>query len=268
MYQVGKIIIKKDIQILNCTVINTLIFLLTLIIFIFSMIYVNRQSFFTLDSMKLKIIPSQELVYISSDEIYSIILDNIKGNFLTFNLKEIHRILNSRPLIRNVAIYRLWPNALQFFIEEHKPYAWWNMDKLINNFGEILSIDSNHIIFNEKLPFFFGPNGSEFTVLQNYIEFSKWIYPIGMTIKEIHLSKYHTWKIKLSNEMELELGHCIVIDNVLNLLNKDKSILENRIKRFVRIWPILFNKDNRIKEERVRSVDLRYTNGFSLTLKP
>ena len=166
----------------------------------------------------------------------------ISGNFFAADLAEVRASVERLPWVRHVAVRRVWPGRLEISIEEHVALARWGtgdeMSALVNTFGERFVGKTQ-----ETLPTFIGPAGTQAEVARRYARFSAIVAPLGTRIERVALSARHAWQLRLANGLHLALG-------------RDADLAENRLRRFVEVYPTVKNKNE--------YVDLRYPNGFAV----
>jgi len=165
-------------------------------------------------------------------------LPRISGNFFAADLAEVRASVERLPWVRHVAVRRVWPGRLEISIEEHVALARWGDDALVNTFGERFVGKTQ-----EALPTFIGPAGTQAEVARRYARFSAIVAPLGTRIERVALSARHAWQLRLANGLHLALG-------------RDADLAENRLRRFVEVYPTVKNKNE--------YVDLRYPNGFAV----
>ena len=165
-------------------------------------------------------------------------LPRISGNFFAADLAEVRASVERLPWVRHVAVRRVWPGRLEISIEEHVALARWGDDALVNTHGERFLGKTQ-----EALPSFIGPAGTQAEVAQRYANFTAIVAPLGARIERVVLSPRHAWQLRLSNGLHLALG-------------RDADLAENRLRRFVEVYPAVKNKNE--------YVDLRYPNGFAV----
>jgi len=165
-------------------------------------------------------------------------LPRISGNFFAADLAEVRASVERLPWVRHVAVRRVWPGRLEISIEEHVALARWGDDALVNTHGERFLGKTQ-----EALPSFIGPAGTQAEVARRYANFTAIVAPLGARIERVVLSPRHAWQLRLSNGLHLALG-------------RDADLAENRLRRFVEVYPAVKNKNE--------YVDLRYPNGFAV----
>jgi cell division protein FtsQ len=169
-------------------------------------------------------------------------LPRISGNFFAADLAEVRASVERLPWVRRVAVRRVWPGRLEISIEEHVALARWGtgdeMSALVNTYGERFQGKTQ-----EALPSFIGPAGSQAEIARRYASFTAIVAPLGTKIERVVLSPRHAWQLRLANGLHLALG-------------RDADLAENRLRRFVEVYPAVKNKNE--------YVDLRYPNGFAV----
>ena len=169
-------------------------------------------------------------------------LPRISGNFFAADLAEVRASVERLPWVRHVAVRRVWPGRLEISIEEHVALARWGtgdeMSALVNTHGERFAAKTD-----QALPLFIGPAGTQAEVARRYARFNEIVAPLGTRIERVALSARHAWQLRLANGLHLALG-------------RDADLAENRLRRFVEVYPTVSNKNE--------YVDLRYPNGFAV----
>ena len=94
------------------------------------------------------------------------------------------------------------------------------------------------------------PAGSEGEVARRYLAFRELLAPLGLEPRQVLLSSRLAWQLRLSNGLTVQLGR-----------DSDKDGVEERLARFVSVYPALARSRHRLDY-----VDLRYPNGFALRI--
>lgn len=182
------------------------------------------------------------LVNTTKAEIEAATKGRVSGNFFAVELAEVRSALESLPWVRRVDVRRVWPDRLEVSLEEHVVLARWADEALVNTHGERFAAKSD-----APLPVFIGPAGSEREMTQRYARFAKLLAPLGAAPDRLVLSARHAWQVRLDNGLHVTLG-------------RDAEVAENRLERFVAVYPATLGKMGRPHNY----VDLRYPNGFAL----
>lgn len=164
-------------------------------------------------------------------------------NFLTADLRELEKELESVPWIYRVKVRRIWPDKLTIDLEEQQAVAVWNKDQLVNRFGHVFEpsvIDLDH------LPILTGPDDELTTLLTTFAELQSAFEQAELQLKELHMSERRSYELKLTNGIVVDVGR------------KDLHV---RVKRFIDTYPAIVS-DNPAAIERV---DLRYDTGLAVS---
>ena len=185
--------------------------------------------------------------YINKDRLKDVIAQEIKKGFYQADMNTVHQAISSLPLVDRVDVKRVWPDAVYIKITEHRPVVRWGEKSLLNNQGDLLIPDNIEDFKN--LPLVTGPEGQE----KKLLEIMKGVYIVlkdkSMQLAEFHVNERRSWKIKLANGMEMQLGR--------------KAPLES-MQRFLKTMDLLGEE----QLAAIAVVDTRYPNGFAITWKP
>lgn len=175
-------------------------------------------------------------------EVLAVVKREVHGNFLTVDIDRLRRQLEKLPWVRSVSVRREYPDRLAVTFEEHEAVARWNDVALVNKQGEVFLGDTE-----QKLPKFFGVDGSSHEMLQQYAKFSEQLSPLNLGLTELTLTPRHAWRLNLSNAMVVELG---------------REAMEQRLARFVSVYRYsLLPIDGGLNRT---VVDMRYRYGFTV----
>lgn len=185
--------------------------------------------------------------YIAKDRVKQALSNEIKRGFYHADMESIHRAISNLALVDTVDVKRVWPDAVYIKITEHKPIVRWGDNGLLNKYGDVLVPDN--IADFMSLPLITGPEGQE----RKLLEIMKGIYIVlqdkSMQLAEFHVNERRSWRLKLVNGLEMQLG--------------SKAPLEN-MQRFLKTMDLLGEEQIAM----MANVDTRYPNGFAVTWKP
>ncbi|SDH59665.1 cell division protein FtsQ [Nitrosomonas sp. Nm132] len=186
-----------------------------------------------------------KLQHVTRQQIQSIVLNEVRGNFLTVNLDALREAFKDLPWVRAAKIQRNWPSGLKVMLEEYTAFAYWGDAALVNRQGEIFRAPTDEI-----LPVFIGPTEeSTAVIIEQYEIFNKVLEPIRQRAAEIELSPRHAWLVRLENGTLLKLG---------------REKIETRLRRYVSVYrQSIVNLNQSIPLD---YVDLRYPNGFAIRM--
>ncbi|MBO1112693.1 cell division protein FtsQ/DivIB [Bordetella petrii] len=244
---------------------NTLAVLAVVAMLAAGVAWVAHRPYFTLSAIELEAAPDTDLRYVSPEAVRAVIAGRFEGNFFTVDLDQAREVFESVPWVRRASIRRIWPDTLRVRIEEQQPLALWNENQMINTWGEAFTANTGELDDDSALPQFSGPEGSEGLVVQRYAELARWFAPLDLHVRELDLSARYAWKATLSNGMVLDLGRDPGADAPDPHGLPGALPFAARIQRFVQAWPAV---TSRLEGRSVTQADLRYPNGFALSLAP
>lgn len=174
----------------------------------------------------------------------------IVGNFFTVDLEAARTAFEKLPWVRKATVRRHWPDGLTLALEEHEALAHWRQADgalaLVNRQGEVFHAERAEGA--PALPIFTGPEGSAAELLARYHEFGVALTPINRQVTSLSLSPRLAWRLRLDDGVAINLGR-----------DQERHSLAERLNRLIAHY------DNvKTRMASVRSVDMRYPNGFVL----
>ncbi len=244
---------------------NTLSVLAVLALLAGLAVWVAKRPAFAITRLYLQPLGADALQVVSPAMVQATVAGRLAGNFFFIDLDETRRLLESTPWVRKVQLRRVWPNALLVGVEEQQPLALWNQEQMINTWGETFSANQGELEDDAALPQLSGPEDSERLVVQRYAEVARWFAPLGVGVQALTLSPRYAWDARLSNGVHLVLGRDPAADATDPHGRSGAVPFARRIERFVQAWPQLLA---RLDGRALARVDLRYPNGFAISLAP
>jgi cell division protein FtsQ len=145
------------------------------------------------------------------------------------------------PWVREATVRRQFPDAVEITFEIHEPLARWGERRLVSARGELFSAEHDGF-----LPKFSGPDNAAAQMAAEYASLREALSPLASALTEVRLSPRGAWQLVLESGLAIDLG---------------RSDIHSRLERFVAAWPQLAAQG-----VATRHADLRYANGFALTL--
>lgn len=244
---------------------NTLALLAVLAMLAAGVVWVAQRPYFSIAQIQIEPMQADTLNYVSSASVQATIAGQIKGNFFSLDLDDTRALIETVPWVRHASIRRVWPDALTIHIEEQQPLALWNENQMINTWGEAFSANQGELDDDADLPQLSGPESSERLVVQRYAEIARWFAPLNLRVQEVALSPRYAWDVMLSDGVHLSLGRDPAADVADPHGRAGALPFAARIERFVQAWPTL---TQRLDGRAISNADLRYSNGFAITLAP
>lgn len=228
-------------------------------------VWIAKRPYFMISQVQIQAQSSAELSFVSAASVQANLTGRLVGNFFFINLESARQLIETVPWVRSASIRRVWPNALSVHIEEQQPLALWNETQMINTWGEAFTANQGALPDDIELPHLNGPESSERLVVQRYAEIARWFTPLNLRIQEVTLSPRYAWEVRLSQDIYLNLGRDPAADVADPHGTAGALPFAARIQRFVQAWPVLAQ---RLEGRAISSADLRYPNGFAITLAP
>lgn len=184
---------------------------------------------------------------VTEQEVRTLLARYTESGFLGVNVQDLRNELEQNPWVAQAMVRRVWPDVLVIRIQEQDPVARWGASSLLNSDGNIFTPPLRG---NETtLPSLSGPVGSEATVIARFEEFSELLTQISGSIASLSLSERGSWELALQGGLLLKIGR----DNV-----------DSRLERFV----AAYRKGLQDHLVDASTIDLRYSNGFSVSKTP
>jgi cell division protein FtsQ len=172
------------------------------------------------------------------------VVSALEGGFLTADLARLKRAIESLDWVDTAELTREWPNTLAVTFTEQQAAARWGSTGLLNVRGDLFSSDRRYSL--PELPVLSGPSGSEHEVASRYLELRTRLSLAGLALAGLSMDDRGAWTVELAGGQRVRLG---------------RRDVEARLDRFFSaVLPTLVNQ-----LERLRYVDLRYTNGFAVS---
>lgn len=227
--------------------------------------WIAQRPYFAIAKMQIEPIQGDQLNFVSAATVKATIAGQVQGNFFSVSLDQTRDLIETVPWVRHARVRRVWPDTLRVQIEEQQPLALWNENQMINSWGEAFTANQGELADDAVFPQLNGPASSERLVVQRYAELARWFAPLSLRVKEVTLSPRYAWEVRLSNGVHLSLGRDPAAD-VADPHGRSGALpFASRIERFVQAWPQLAQ---RLEGRALSSADLRYANGFAITLAP
>ncbi len=170
-------------------------------------------------------------------------------HFFDIDVIAIKDRLEQQPWVRAASVRREWPDALVITLQEQVPVAHWGDRGLLNSRAEAFYPDAGIPVGAQQLPALYGVDGSQQTLLTRLYRVTEAFAPMGMTIAALHMDARGSWRISLSNGLQVMMGH---------------DFDQRRINRLLAFYPALQQRGT----GSLAVIDLRYPNGFAVRWQP
>lgn len=176
-------------------------------------------------------------------QVEAAIVSTLNGGFLSAELKGLQHQIESLDWVESAEITRRWPGKLAVRVKEHQAAARWGEEGLLNMHGELFTENSRYAF--PELPRLAGPDGTEREVATRYLGLKNRLVEASLVLESLVMDDRGSWRIKLDGGQEIRIGR--------------REVDERLDRLFQVVAPSLADQFHRI-----RYVDLRYTNGFSI----
>ncbi len=180
---------------------------------------------------------------VSPGEIEKAVAPFATQGFMSADLADIQRAVETLPWVDHARIARRWPNSLRVTVIEQTAAARWGESGLLNTRGELFVRTATHV--PAELPHLSGPEGTESQVAQRYLAAQGRMLEAGMRIAALRLDERGAWEMDLDSGVTVRLG---------------RRDVEERIERFIHTASQVIA--HRLTE--ISYVDMRYSNGFAI----
>lgn len=189
---------------------------------------------------------SGEFKVLNKAQLAPVIEPFTKTNLYLLDAKALEVAIENHPWVSSASMTKVWPDKLMVKIHEQKPVAYWGEDKMLAENGEIIDATLN----DKKglLPILYSPDGKGRNMATNFLQIRRWMTGLPLKITEFKKDNRGSWKVILENGITLKIG-------------RDQQ--EKRLRRFM----VGYQQSLASVMKQVRSVDLRYTNGFAVQWK-
>jgi cell division protein FtsQ len=180
---------------------------------------------------------------VSPGEIERAVAPFARSGFMSANLDDIQRAVETLPWVDHARIERHWPNSLHIEVTEQTAAARWGEAGLLNTHGVLFVRAASHV--PAELPRLSGPDGTEAEVAKRYLATQGRMQEAGMRIAAVRLDARGAWEMDLDCGVTVRLG---------------RRDVDARLDRFIRTaGQVIAHHLNE-----VAYVDMRYSNGFAI----
>lgn len=174
------------------------------------------------------------------------VLPFIQKGWVNLDESALQDRLQQIPWVNSVSVHRALPGKLIITLTEQTPIARLTDTALLNNDGEIFSVDTTTV--PAGLPLFTGPAGQQKIMLDEYRQIAAIVLPLHLQVTNLTLDERHSWALQLSNGIVVLLGKVDALP---------------RLTRFVQVYSQVIGS----QAATISSVDLRYSNGVAVRFK-
>lgn len=225
----------------------TIILLLTIIIIIAFIIknnLNNEKTYFQITDITIDL---KNIENSSVDDIREVAKKYVRSkSFFNVDINYLQSKIENIDWISSANIRRSYPNEIIIFVTEHIPIAIWNNKDYLNQYGEIFTANKK----NNKFPILISKNNKNKIIFEYLSLFSNDLirHNINEKVVKIIEDDIRSISVILSSGFTIKLG--------------SKNVKE-KIDIFFKVYQTLNSSDL----SKMRYIDMRYSNGFSVGWK-
>ena len=257
---------------------RSVIILASLLLLISTVIFAVDQLFSpdTFEIEELSIIA--DLEHLTADSIRTQVLPLIQNNYFAVDLKKVERKVEAIDWVDQVSVRRQWPRSIHIRLTEQKPVAHWGKQGYLNERAQSFTVQQ--FVDLEGLPYLDGPQGTQKQILKQYRKWKKLLDKENLQLESLMMTPRYAYEAQVSlprDQQKLLTQAALMaffdekkqpvpvldwqrIKPFVLTLQLGKDDVEQRLLRFSAAFPDAFN-DQVLK---VKTVDLRYPNGFAV----
>ena len=231
-------IFKKKITII------LLLIIIILIAFIIKNNLNNEKTYFQITDITIDL---KNIENSSVDDIREVAKKYVRSkSFFNIDINYLQSKIENIDWISSANIRRSYPNEIIIFVTEHIPIAIWNNKDYLNQYGEIFTANKK----NNKFPILISKNNKNKIIFEYLSLFSNDLirHNINEKVSKIVEDDIRSISVILSSGITIKLG--------------SKNVKE-KIDIFFKVYQTLNSSDL----SKIRYIDMRYSNGFSVGWK-
>lgn len=228
---------------------------LTLLMLFFATFLVDRllrPGYFTIESIHIE----GNQYKIDARTIERLAWRNVNGNYFSVDLHLIEKNLEKIPGVYAVTVRRIWPGALQISITESERLAKWSesqAEKSLPAIEELINLPPGRNL--TRIPELSGPAGERETIFQTYMEIDRRLWPLGMEIIAIDLTRSGDWTFSISTSpLDVDARFILIIGR------QDPIV---KVSDFLEVYEVAL----RSQADAISAIDLRYPSGMAVRWK-
>ncbi len=180
---------------------------------------------------------------ISEAEVSNMLSSFLGNGFFDFDVIAAKEELEAHPWVLQASVKRIWPDTLSLHLTEQVAIARWGEEQLLNQYGELFQPEAVQEL--ATLPVLTGPEDSQETVMRQYQKLNQILFPAGLRLTGLSLSKRGSWEYVLNEGLQVAAGREGVFEKTQRFIEFYKSQPFTQSSQFL-------------------SIDLRYGNGIAV----
>lgn len=185
--------------------------------------------------------------YVKKSQFKALLNPLLSRGLIMTDLNQIEQKASTIPWVDRIKAQRVWPDTLSIEIAEQIPSYRWGKDHLLNQVGWPFHPCSTAPFID--LPVIYAADGQQKQSFMGLNYMQEQLLPYGLKVAVLEIDAQNSWTLKLDAGIELKLG-------------RYRSLA--MFDRFLASLQVLGKQSIHA----LQKIDLRYRNGFALSLKP
>lgn len=198
-----------------------------------------------------------DLSRVALSDVEAAVSNAITGNFFSVDLGDVERAVEGVYWVDEVEVKRRWPNTLAVELSEVRPVGRWNDERWVTDAGKLIRLPADDAL--AALPEMHGPDESAKWVLERFRHWSPVFRSVGLTLRSIEINSRDSWRVVVSRDVYPEAGGAPPATHEVEIQIGHVDP-DDRVAQFAQ----LFARSLTGEFYRMRTVDLRYPNGFAV----
>ncbi len=190
-------------------------------------------------------------------QLESVVKQSLTGNYFSLDLAAVEARIVQLPWVFSASVRRRWPDTLVVKVVEVQPVAKWGPDQWFNATGDLVA--RRAAPGERDLPLLFAPAEHRQAVWRAFRDWSRLFAAHGLSLEQLRLDPRGLWQMEISRlPLSPEAVSSAGQHSVAVIVERENA--EARVGRFVEA----LRRDLLEAFAAMRSVDLRYPNGFAV----
>lgn len=168
--------------------------------------------------------------------------------FFSADLQKIHDKVATLSWVESVDVSRDWYQGVMVSVTPRKAVANFGSKQMIDASGQVFVPVDKTQLMNAHLVTLYGEEADATNIMMQMNRINTWFEPLGIRVKELSLTPRQTWIIQFDNNFRVIVGR---EDTEQKLYGLPKTLFWHYKDKF----------------HQIKSVDLRYKNGFVIAWK-